>query len=80
MGREHNARTRKTRTPEFEPSGADAIRRGSLPVETSFRSSAEHPVRQLRGPVVVAEGADAFLVYAVAGETGFAIARLEISE
>jgi hypothetical protein len=50
------------------------------PVEPSLRSSVDHRVNQLRDPFLYTEGDEAFLVYAVAGESGLAIARLEVSE
>jgi hypothetical protein len=51
----------------------------SEPVEPSVRSSVDHAVNQLRDPYVLVEGEDAYLVYAVAGESGLGIARLEVS-
>jgi hypothetical protein len=48
------------------------------PIEPSLRSSIDRPVHQLRDPYVFVEGDDAYLVYAVAGESGIAIARLEV--
>lgn len=49
-----------------------------LPVRASHRSSVDHAVNQLRDPFVYVEDEVAFLVYAVAGESGLAIARLEV--
>jgi hypothetical protein len=39
-----------------------------------------HQVNQLRDPYVYLEGNDVYLVYAVAGESGLAIARLDVLE
>ena len=50
------------------------------PVEPSVRRSVDHAVNQLRDPFVYVEGNASLLLYAVAGESGLAIARLEISE
>lgn len=64
----------------------------SLPVAPSHRSSVDHPVNQLRDPFIylekraepgddsAAQAADqvAYLVYAVAGESGLGIARLDV--
>lgn len=44
----------------------------------SLRSGVDRRVHQLRDPDVYVEGDDAYLVYAVAGESGLAIARLDI--
>jgi len=48
------------------------------PLEPSVRSSVDHPVNQLRDPFVFLDGPDRYLVYAVAGESGLAIAGLEV--
>jgi hypothetical protein len=57
--------------PEHDWEGADA------PLEPSIRSTAYGPVNQLRDPAIFVEGAQAYLAYAVAGESGIAIARVE---
>ena len=56
--------------PEFDWEGADA------PLEPSIRSTAYGHVNQLRDPAVYQEGDDTYLLYAVAGESGIAIAKL----
>ena len=56
--------------PERSWEGADA------PVEPSVRSVAYGLVNQLRDPAVYEEGDDVYLLYAVAGESGIAIARV----
>ena len=56
--------------PERSWEGADA------PVEPSVRSVAYGKVNQLRDPAVYEEGDDVYLLYAVAGESGIAIARV----
>ena len=56
--------------PERDYEGANE------PNAPSLRSSVDHPVNQLRDPAVFLEGDDAYLVYAVAGESGLAIARV----
>lgn len=50
-----------------------------LPVAAWFRSSVNHAVNQLCDPFVLTQGDEAFLVYAVAGVSGRAIARLHIT-
>ena len=57
--------------PEFEWEGADA------PVEPSVRSTAYGKVNQLRDPALYVEGDEVYLLYAVAGESGIALARVE---
>ena len=62
--------------PEFDWEGADA------PLEPSVRSTAYGHVNQLRDPAVF-EDADSgriFLLYAVAGESGIAIAEVHLDE
>ena len=49
----------------------------SLPIEPSYRSSINIPVNQLRDPAIYQEGDRVYLLYAVAGEAGIAIAELE---
>ncbi len=56
--------------PEKEWEGANK------PLEPSMRSVAYHPVNQLRDPAIYVEGDRIFLLYAVAGESGIAIAEL----
>jgi hypothetical protein len=48
------------------------------PVKPSLRSSVDHPVNQLRDPFVFVDEGAAHLVYAVAGEAGLGIARLDV--
>ena len=56
--------------PERSWEGADQ------PVEPSIRSVAYGPVNQLRDPAIYEEDGRVFLLYAVAGESGIAIAEL----
>lgn len=49
---------------------------GDLPVSASFRSSIKAPANQLRDPAIFQEDGRTFLLYAVAGESGIAIAEL----
>ncbi len=56
--------------PEKPWEGADA------PVEPSVRSVAYGTVNQLRDPAIYEEGEEVYLLYAVAGESGIAIARV----
>jgi hypothetical protein len=49
------------------------------PVLPSVRSAVGHPVNQLRDPFVFVEEDVGHLVYAVAGESGLAIARLSVA-
>jgi hypothetical protein len=60
--------------PERSWEGADA------PMVPSLRSTAYGHVNQLRDPAIFEEGDRTFLLYAVAGESGIAIAELLISE
>ena len=46
------------------------------PVEPSLRSSVDHLAHQLRDPFIFIDDEGTFLIYAVAGESGLAIARL----
>ena len=57
--------------PEFDWEGADA------PIEPSVRSTAYGQVNQLRDPAIYVEGDEVYLLYAVAGESGIAIARVD---
>ena len=56
--------------PELPYEGSD------LPLEPSQRGEVDVPVRQLRDPAVFMEDGRTFLVYAVAGERGLALAEL----
>jgi hypothetical protein len=58
--------------PERDWEGAD------LPVEPSLRGSIDVPVNQLRDPAIYEEGGEVFLLYAVAGERGIAVARVRL--
>jgi len=60
--------------PERSWEGADA------PLEPSIRSIAYGVVNQLRDPAVYVEGERAFLLYAVAGESGIAIGAIHWRE
>ena len=57
-------------SPEFEWEGASA------PNEPSVRSTAYGQVNQLRDPALYSENGIVYLLYAVAGESGIAIARV----
>ncbi|MDP6377756.1 MAG: hypothetical protein QF921_18465 [Pseudomonadales bacterium] len=57
--------------PERSWEGADA------PLEASVRSVAYGGVNQLRDPAIYEEGGKVYLLYAVAGESGIAIAELK---
>lgn len=59
--------------PEFPWEGADA------PVEPSIRSTAYGFVNQLRDPAIYTEGDDIYLLYAVGGEAGIALARVALA-
>ena len=56
--------------PETPYEGAD------LPLEASRRGAAPGRVRQLRDPCIYREGGRTYLLYAVAGESGIALAEL----
>lgn len=56
--------------PERSWEGADA------PLEPSLRSTAYGAVNQLRDPAIYVEGERTYLLYAVAGESGIAIAEV----
>lgn len=60
--------------PERAWEGADA------PVEPSTRSVAYGKVNQLRDPAIYVEGDRTYLLYAIAGESGIAIAELTFLE
>ena len=57
--------------PEFDWEGANA------PLEPSVRSTAYGVVNQLRDPAIYVEGDDIYLLYAVGGESGIALAKIE---
>lgn len=57
--------------PEFEWEGANAA------VEPSVRSTAYGQVNQLRDPALYHEDGTLYLLYAVAGESGIALARVD---
>ena len=59
--------------PEFEWEGAGA------PRTPSVRSTAYGVVNQLRDPAIFVEGDEVYLLYAVGGEAGIALARLEFT-
>jgi hypothetical protein len=50
------------------------------PLEPSVRSTAYGTVNQLRDPAIYVEGDDVYLLYAVAGESGIAIAKVTFNE
>ena len=61
--------------PEFPWEGTDA------PVEPSIRSTAYGHVNQLRDPAIYeAEDGTVYLLYAVAGESGIALARVDMDD
>jgi len=60
--------------PEHAWEGADA------PLEPSVRSTAYGHVNQLRDPAIFEEDGRVFLLYAVAGESGIAIAEVHLDE
>lgn len=60
--------------PEHSWEGADA------PLVASVRSTAYGPVNQLRDPAILEDGSRVYLLYAVAGESGIAIAELFLDE
>ena len=47
------------------------------PTEPSVRSSAYGLVNQLRDPALLVEGNDVYLFYAIGGESGIAVARVD---
>jgi len=60
--------------PERAWEGADA------PLPRSLRSTAYGRVNQLRDPAIYEEDGRVFLLYAVAGESGIAIAEVHVGE
>lgn len=60
--------------PERVWEGANA------PLEPSVRSTAYGLVNQLRDPAILVEGEDIYLFYAVGGESGIAVARVDLGE
>lgn len=58
--------------PEFDWEGANA------PLEPSIRSTAHGHVNQLRDPAIYEEDGAVYLLYAVAGESGIAIAQVDL--
>jgi hypothetical protein len=50
------------------------------PLAPSIRSTAYGPVNQLRDPAIYVEGERVFLLYAVAGESGIALAEVVFDE
>ena len=60
--------------PEHAWEGAGA------PLEPSVRSTAYGQVNQLRDPAILEDGERVFLLYAVAGESGIAIAEVHLDE
>lgn len=52
----------------------------NLPVEPSWRSAISIPANQLRDPCIYEEGGQTFLLYAIQGERGIAIAALVLQE
>lgn len=58
--------------PERSWEGAD------LPVQPSIRSLAPEPVNQLRDPALYEEDGHVYLLYAVAGESGIALAEFTV--
>lgn len=58
--------------PEFPWEGADA------PMEPSIRSTAYGHVNQLRDPAIFEEDGRVYLLYAVAGESGIALAQVHM--
>ncbi len=64
-------RSRELLRPELDWEGANQ------PLAPSARGIIEPPVNQLRDPCIFEDGDATYLLYAVAGERGIAIARLE---
>jgi hypothetical protein len=59
--------------PEFKWEGAD------VPLEPSFRSTAYGHVNQLRDPHIFESDGQRYLFYAVAGESGIAVAKINVT-
>jgi hypothetical protein len=59
--------------PEFKWEGAEA------PLEPSLRSTAYGPVNQLRDPHLFESDGQRYLFYAVAGESGIAVAKIKVT-
>jgi hypothetical protein len=51
-----------------------------LPLEPSVRGWEDEPVRQLRDPAIFTEAGRTYLLYSVAGESGIAIAQLDVAD
>jgi len=64
--------TREVLRPEKDWEGAN------LPIEPSYRSAINLPVNQLRDPALFEEEGKTYLLYAVRGEQGIAIAEINI--
>ncbi|HUZ03079.1 MAG TPA: hypothetical protein VMU89_22265 [Thermomicrobiaceae bacterium] len=62
--------------PELVLEPATDYEGAGLPLEPSHRGLVAGPVRQLRDPCIFREGGHVYLLYAVAGESGIAIAEL----
>ena len=69
-----NAEEFEVLRPAFDWEGADA------PIEPSIRSVAEGHVNQLRDPAIFEEDGRVWLLYAIAGESGIALAELHLRE
>ncbi|NDF56109.1 MAG: hypothetical protein EB145_18340, partial [Proteobacteria bacterium] len=67
------AETSELMRPERDWEGADQ------PLARSWRSAVAHPVRQLRDPAILDDDGKLWLLYAVKGEHGIAIAELHRS-
>jgi len=67
-----NAGERIVLRPERSWEGANA------PLEPSVRSTAYGLVNQLRDPAIFEEGEDIYLFYAVGGESGIAVAKVNL--
>ena len=72
---------------EWKDSGAEEVMRperawegANEPIEPSIRSVAYDPVNQLRDPAIFEQDGSVFLLYAVAGESGIAIAELHFAD
>jgi hypothetical protein len=66
----------KPTTPAIVLTPSEEYEGGALPLRPSRRGRVHEPVRELRDPFVYVEGSRAWLLYAVAGERGIAIAQL----